>query len=85
VGVSGAGKTTLMRLIQRLYTPESGRILIDGMDLNLVDTSWLRRQMGVVGQDTLLFNRSVRDNIALANPALDNGGGHAGRAAGGCP
>lgn len=70
VGVSGAGKTTLMRLIQRLYTPESGRILIDGMDLNLVDTSWLRRQMGVVGQDTLLFNRSVRDNIALANPAL---------------
>ncbi len=70
VGVSGAGKTTLMRLIQRLYTPESGRILIDGMDLNLVDTSWLRRQMGVVGQDTLLFNRSVRDNIALADASL---------------
>jgi subfamily B ATP-binding cassette protein HlyB/CyaB len=70
VGVSGAGKTTLMRLIQRLYTPESGRILIDGMDLNLVDTSWLRRQMGVVGQDTLLFNRSVRENIALADAGL---------------
>ena len=70
VGVSGAGKTTLMRLIQRLYTPESGRILIDGMDLNLVDTSWLRRQMGVVGQDTLLFNRSVRENIALADASL---------------
>lgn len=71
VGVSGAGKTTLMRLIQRLYTPESGRILVDGIDLNLVDTSWLRRQMGVVGQDTLLFNRSVRDNIALADGGLD--------------
>ena len=71
VGVSGAGKTTLMRLIQRLYTPESGRILIDGMDLNLVDTSWLRRQMGVVGQDTLLFNRSVRENIALADASLN--------------
>lgn len=70
VGVSGAGKTTLMRLIQRLYTPESGRILIDGMDLSLVDTSWLRRQMGVVGQDTLLFNRSVRENIALADASL---------------
>ncbi|WP_408595563.1 type I secretion system permease/ATPase [Limnohabitans sp.] len=70
VGVSGAGKTTLMRLIQRLYTPERGRILIDGTDLNLVDTSWLRRQLGVVGQDTLLFNRSVRDNIALANAGL---------------
>lgn len=70
VGVSGAGKTTLMRLIQRLYTPESGRILMDGMDLNLVDTSWLRRQIGGVGQDTLLFNRSVRDNIALADASL---------------
>jgi subfamily B ATP-binding cassette protein HlyB/CyaB len=71
VGVSGAGKTTLMRLIQRLYTPESGRILIDGLDTNLADTGWLRRQMGVVGQDTLLFNRSVRDNIALADGGLD--------------
>lgn len=70
VGISGAGKTTLMRLIQRLYTPESGRILLDGMDLNLADTSWLRRQIGVVGQDTLLFNRSVRDNIALADASL---------------
>jgi len=70
VGVSGAGKTTLTRLIQRLYTPGAGRILIDGMDLNLVDTAWLRRQMGVVGQDTLLFNRSVRENIALADPGL---------------
>jgi len=70
VGVSGAGKTTLTRLIQRLYTPERGRILIDGMNLNLLDTSWLRRQMGVVGQDTLLFNRSVRENIALADASL---------------
>lgn len=71
VGVSGAGKTTLMRLLQRLYTPEAGRIVMDGVDINLVDTSWLRRQIGVVGQDTLLFNRSVRDNIALADPGLD--------------
>lgn len=70
VGVSGAGKTTLMRLLQRLYIPESGRILVDGVDLNLVDTSWLRRQIGVVGQDTLLFNRSVRENISLGAPGL---------------
>ena len=70
VGISGAGKTTLMRLLQRLYTPQTGRILIDGIDLNLVDTAWLRRQMGVVGQDTLLFNRSVRENIALSDPSL---------------
>ncbi len=69
-GISGAGKTTLMRLIQRLYIPERGRILLDGMDLSTVDTSWLRRQIGVVGQDTALFNRSVRDNIALGHPAL---------------
>lgn len=71
VGVSGAGKTTSMRLLQRLYTPERGRVSIDGVDLSLVDTAWLRRQIGVVGQDGLLFNRSVRDNIALANPLLD--------------
>jgi ATP-binding cassette, subfamily B, bacterial HlyB/CyaB len=70
VGVSGAGKTTLVRLLQRLYTPERGRLLIDGVDLNLVDTSWLRRQIGTVGQDTLLFNRSVRDNIALSDGSL---------------
>jgi subfamily B ATP-binding cassette protein HlyB/CyaB len=70
VGVSGAGKTTLMRLIQRLYTPEKGRVLIDGMDAKLIDTSWLRRQIGVVGQDTVLFNRSIRDNIALADAGL---------------
>jgi subfamily B ATP-binding cassette protein HlyB/CyaB len=68
VGISGSGKTTLMRLLQRLHAPEHGRILLDGMDVNLMDTSWLRRQVGVVGQDTLLFNRSVRENIALAHP-----------------
>lgn len=70
VGVSGSGKTTLIRLLQRLYTPEKGRILIDGVDLSLIDTSWLRRQIGVVGQDTLLFNRSVRENIALGDVAM---------------
>ncbi|MCK6393949.1 type I secretion system permease/ATPase [Zoogloea sp.] len=70
VGVSGAGKTTLMRLVQRLYTPERGRILIDGMDLGLLDAQWLRRQLGVVSQDSVLFNRSVRDNIALGHPDL---------------
>lgn len=69
-GVSGAGKTTFMRLMQRLYLPEKGRILLDGMDLSVVDTAWLRRQIGVVGQDTALFNRSVRENIALGNPAI---------------
>ncbi len=70
VGPSGSGKSTLAKLIQRLYVPESGRVLVDGIDLAMVDTAWLRRQIGVVLQENVLFNRSVRDNIALADPAM---------------
>ena len=68
VGRSGSGKSTLTKLIQRLYSPERGQVLIDGMNLALVDTSSLRRQIGVVLQENVLFNRSIRDNIALADP-----------------
>ena len=68
VGPSGSGKSTLTKLIQRLYVPESGRVLVDGTDLSLVDPAWLRRQVGVVLQDNILFNRSVRENIALTDP-----------------
>lgn len=70
VGPSGSGKSTLTKLVQRLYVPESGRILVDGVDLALVDPAWLRRQVGVVLQENLLFNRTVRENIALADPSL---------------
>lgn len=70
VGSSGSGKSTLTKLVQRLYVPEGGRILIDGVDLAMVDVSWLRRQVGVVLQENVLFNRPIRDNIALADPAL---------------
>src|ERR1700681_114482 len=70
VGSSGSGKSTLAKLIQRLYIPESGRVLVDGVDLAMVDIAWLRRQIGVVLQENVLFNRSVRDNIALADPAM---------------
>jgi subfamily B ATP-binding cassette protein HlyB/CyaB len=70
VGPSGSGKSTLTKLIQRLYLPESGRVLIDGTDLGLVDPARLRRQIGVVLQENYLFNRTVRDNIALADPAM---------------
>ena len=70
VGPSGSGKSTMAKLIQRLYVPESGRVMVDGADLAMVDISWLRRQMGIVLQDNVLFNRSVRDNIALADPAM---------------
>ncbi|WP_266171405.1 type I secretion system permease/ATPase [Dyella subtropica] len=68
VGRSGSGKSTLAKLIQRLYVPERGRVLIDGMDLAMVDVSSLRRQIGVVLQENLLFNRSLRENIALTDP-----------------
>jgi subfamily B ATP-binding cassette protein HlyB/CyaB len=70
VGPSGSGKSTLAKLIQRLYLPEAGRVLVDGVDLATVDVAWLRRQLGVVLQEDMLFNRSVRDNIALADPAM---------------
>jgi len=70
VGSSGSGKSTLTKLLQRLYTPASGRVLVDGIDVGQIDPAWLRRQIGVVLQENQLFNRSVRDNIALANPAM---------------
>ncbi|MDP2354093.1 MAG: type I secretion system permease/ATPase, partial [Pseudomonadota bacterium] len=68
VGRSGSGKSTLAKLVQRLYVPERGRVLVDGMDLALAEASSLRRQIGVVLQENVLFNRRIRDNIALADP-----------------
>jgi subfamily B ATP-binding cassette protein HlyB/CyaB len=68
VGRSGSGKSTVAKLIQRLHTPERGRVLVDGGDLALVDPAWLRRQLGVVLQENVLFARTVRENIALADP-----------------
>jgi ATP-binding cassette, subfamily B, bacterial HlyB/CyaB len=70
VGSSGSGKSTLTKLLQRMYVPASGRVLIDGVDIAQIDPAWLRRQIGVVLQENLLFNRSIRENIALANPAM---------------
>jgi subfamily B ATP-binding cassette protein HlyB/CyaB len=70
VGRSGSGKSTLARLVQRLYVPDRGRVLIDGQDLAIIDTTSLRQQLGVVLQENVLFTGSIRDNIALSNPAL---------------
>ncbi len=70
VGRSGSGKSTLTKLIQRLYVPESGRVLVDGVDLAMMDPTWLRRQVGVVLQENVLFNCTVRDNIALSDPGM---------------
>lgn len=70
IGSTGSGKTTLMKLLQRMYVPEKGRVLVDGIDIALVDAAWLRRQLGVVIQDGVLFNTSIRDNISFGNPGL---------------
>jgi len=73
VGRSGSGKSTIAKLIQRLYVPEAGRILVDGVDISMADPAWLRRQIGVVLQENFLFNLSVRENIAIHNPSVDMG------------
>ena len=69
VGRSGSGKSTISKLLQRLYIPESGKILIDGVDIATTDPSWLRRQIGVVLQENFLFNASVRENICIHKPS----------------
>jgi subfamily B ATP-binding cassette protein HlyB/CyaB len=71
VGRSGSGKSTLTKLIQRLYIPEHGRVTVDGIDVALTDPAWLRRHIGVVLQENFLFNKSIRDNIALSDPGAD--------------
>lgn len=68
VGRSGSGKSTLAKLIQRLYVPDSGRVLIDGVDLAQVEPAWLRRQIGVVLQESYLFSGTIKENIAIACP-----------------
>ena len=68
VGASGAGKSSLVSLVLRLYDTEAGRILIDGVDLRAVTQESLRRQIGMVTQETAMFNRSARDNISYGRP-----------------
>jgi subfamily B ATP-binding cassette protein HlyB/CyaB len=70
VGRSGSGKSTLTKLVQRLYVPDRGRVTVDGQDIAIIDTASLRQQIGVVLQENTLFSRSIRDNIALTDPAL---------------
>ncbi|NER26629.1 MAG: type I secretion system permease/ATPase [Symploca sp. SIO1C4] len=68
VGQSGSGKSTLTKLLARLYEANSGRIIVDGYDISKVELYSLRRQIGIVPQDSLLFDGTVQDNIALTNP-----------------
>jgi subfamily B ATP-binding cassette protein HlyB/CyaB len=69
VGQSGSGKSSLAKLVQRLYSPQFGQVMLDGVDVSQLDPGWLRRQTGVVLQENLLFNRTIHENIALADPA----------------
>jgi ATP-binding cassette subfamily B (MDR/TAP) protein 1 len=64
VGESGSGKSTVISLLERYYDPDSGRVLLDGVDIKTFRLSWLRQQMGLVGQEPILFNESIRANIA---------------------
>lgn len=68
VGQSGSGKSTLMKLLPRLYSPQQGRILVDSYDIDKVELYSLRRQIGIVPQDPLLFSGSINENIALTDP-----------------
>jgi ATP-binding cassette subfamily B protein len=68
VGTSGSGKSTITKLLARLYTAEQGVVLVDGIDINKVELYSLRRQIGIVPQDTVLFDGSVEENITLTNP-----------------
>ncbi len=72
VGQSGCGKSTLLKLIARLYNPASGRVLIDGLDIEKVELHSLRRQIGYVPQECLLFEGSIFSNIAAADPDADS-------------
>jgi ATP-binding cassette, subfamily B, bacterial HlyB/CyaB len=70
VGQSGSGKSTLTKVIQRLYSPQAGHVMLDGVDIAQLDPSWLRRQIGIVLQENILFNRTIHENIALSEPAM---------------
>src|SRR5690606_29755273 len=72
VGASGAGKSTIARLLYRFYDIDSGSITIDGQDIRQLTLESLRRAIAIVPQDTVLFNASIRENIAYGNPAADD-------------
>lgn len=64
VGESGSGKSTVIALLQRFYDPDSGEITLDGIEIRELKLKWLRQQMGLVSQEPVLFNESIRANIA---------------------
>ena len=73
IGPSGCGKTSCIQLMQRFYDPDKGHILLDGSRLDLYDRAWLRSQIGVVGQEPVLFATSIKENILLGSPHYPDG------------
>ena len=71
IGRSGSGKSTISKLVQRLYIPEEGKIYVDNIDISTVNPFWLRRQIGVVLQENFLFSGTVKENIAINKPNAD--------------
>ena len=71
VGGSGAGKTTLVKLVPRLFDPSEGRVMLDGMDVRDLDPHWLRRQVGMVMQEPFLFSGTIAENIAIGQSDAD--------------
>ena len=72
VGPPGAGKSTLIRVLVRLYAPQRGRVLLDGLEISQVDRHWLRRQFGIVMQDPFLYSRTVADNLRIARADVND-------------
>jgi ABC-type multidrug transport system fused ATPase/permease subunit len=68
MGPSGTGKSTIFQLMMRLYDPDSGTVLLDGVDLKKIDLSWLRGQISYVSQEPLLFSASIRENLLIGKP-----------------
>ena len=68
VGPSGSGKSTIIQLLERFYDPSSGSVLLDGVDIKTLNLRWLRSQLGLVGQEPVLFMGSVGENIAYGKP-----------------
>jgi|Transcript_24402 ATP-binding cassette subfamily B (MDR/TAP) protein 1 len=71
VGASGSGKSTIVQLIERFYDPTDGTILVDGKPMNSIKLRHLRSQIGYVGQEPVLFNTSIKNNILLGRPTAD--------------
>jgi ATP-binding cassette subfamily B (MDR/TAP) protein 1 len=67
VGESGSGKSTVVSLIERFYDPQSGAVLVDGVDIKTIQLKWLRQQIGLVSQEPVLFSTSIKENISYGN------------------